>query len=241
MIRSAKKFWLIGTHSCHAFEALKPWTAMLANAIELHRDTLSFLLIHFDHMVHNNLQLHKFKAARIFFITRTTLSCLGLIADLPRLVTLRIDLQHCLRCFTLWHQNPFTGIREYARIFGEVAGNLMTTAATGPGQSNFSFLSTGYRVASISHPTGPIEPRIDRCPENAGSCDCSHGFEISDAYIFRRLDTWATRIMVVEIKDRFPESDILYLSPPGHLSHQDNGCGDQRQNPRIRHFISFAA
>ena len=195
--------------------------ARLANAIELHKDSLSFLLVHFNHMVHNNPHYYvPILRAAVNCINlrqlglslspkRLERTCLGLIANLPRLVTLRIDLQHCLRYFTLWHQNPFTGISGYARIFGGVAASLMATAATGPGQSNFSLLSIGYRVASISHLTGPIECHIDRCPENTGSCDCSHGFEISDAHIFRRMGTLAHRITAVEAKDRIREADII--------------------------------
>ena len=205
--------------SCEATRQELRGVAGLANAIELHRDTLSFLSVHFNPMVYNNPYYHMPILRAInecinlrqvglsLSPKRLEETCLTIIANLPLLVTLRIDLQRCLNFVSLWHQNPFAGGSGYGRIFGAVAGNLMTTAVTIPGQSNFSLLSIGVRVASTGHLRGCISCSIDRCP--GGSCECSHGIEIPDAYVFRRRGTLAHRIMGVEAKNRIPESDII--------------------------------
>lgn len=193
---------------------------ILAAAIGTHEETLSFLLIHFNHQVYNIPSyyvpiLEAAKKCKNLSQLGLSLSpgrleqvCLDLLDHLPSLVTLRIDLEHCMRYFMLWHQYPITENVLYSKLINNIAAKIMAAAASRPVPSKFTLLSIGFIVVP-THLRGPILRKFECYPDNMGSCDCSYGFEVSDAYVFRREGSKAKIIPADQAKDLVPESDIV--------------------------------
>lgn len=201
-------------------------TRLLATAIERHCKTLSFLLVHFNHQVHANHEYYDpilRAAGKCKKLSQLGLSmapkqmetaCRRLINQLPSLVTLRIDFEHSLSYFTMWHDTPITANRSYARLFRSIAAQTMKTAEnprSGPPRTKFALLSIGYQVSTINNPLGrSFRERMNRFPHNNhGSCDCALTFEICDGYLYYRHGSEPIRIEANEAKELVSESDII--------------------------------
>lgn len=92
------------------------WVANIGNRNRKTQRNLSFLLVYFNHKVYKTPAfyvpiLEAAKRCRNLSHLGLSLSpgrleqvCLDLLNPLRSLVTLREDLEHCMRYFMLWHQ-----------------------------------------------------------------------------------------------------------------------------------------
>lgn len=198
-------------------------TQRLAASIGVHKETLNFLHVHFNHQVYANpwffdpivkaatecpnlTQLGLSMSPR-----RLQLFCARILNLLPSLVTLRIDMEHSMGYVALWHLSPLNESPAYSRVIGLIAARVMEAAASILTPSKFALLSVGTAVDTNLHFIGPVKRarNLESGPENLGTCDCQHDLAYSDAFVFRRNGREAIRISAAEAKDLIPESEII--------------------------------
>lgn len=188
---------------------------MLGNSIGVHKATIRFLLVHFNHQVYANPRYFDpiidaamtcLKLTQLGLSVsprRLQLACVRILNKLPSLVALRIDMEHSLCFLAVWHLTPRAENPAYSEVIGRIADKAMEAAASRPFPSRFALLSVGYAVGTNRHVAGPMKTTLGAGSDNLGTCECQHSSAHSDAFVGSKREAF--------LPPRSYHHDLLFL------------------------------